>query len=551
MVDVLQDEIKSRLKEHKLSDEEIAELEAYFRRDNLIKPIENVMSKITDLEGLFKVLSDVKGLEGQMYEYKHQVRYLKGLLIDELVRYGKEANRSSKKLFGGKSPSKRLSKILADMSKELEESKYRLLSSLKKLMETASKDKPRDLIEKVGSLESGSNSEIEELLSNFPSLVKRRTGMLKKRDLRSLFAGKRLVEELGPYEVTENTIDNLLLYMEDIERYKKQLGLIGFNYIKVEEFSSIEENITYISTKYRKKKTYLKLNALFDYMKELKKEEEELDKLGKNLVSLDIKLEGIKENLLSKLAEKGLSKYGEMIKLVGINILKPPLTLYCSDDIEILREEVSKLQELDNLLKELLEELNNFPGNIKISLIDVPTNKEEEFIKGFINALRISKLSEGLPVQSYSSTGIINTVLDLYPKWRKRIMEILAERGSMSINELDFIPEIWRKWFINTLKEERVISISDGKIVTNAQTYGLLEKVRAKIDIIKDSLRDLGSYAGHGLTEELIQSYLNEFKRAKELISRGETEEATSILKELNSKLRNHLLLESKIDKKE
>ncbi len=548
MAEVLWDEIRKKLKENGMSDDEIAELETHIKKNNLAKAIEEAKSEINSLEELIKILSNVKGLEGRLYEHKHQVRYLKNLLVDELLEYWREA-RSPKKLFRGKDPSKRLSRVLSSMVKEVEESRHRLLSRLKKLLEAASEEKSEEVFKEIETLVSNKdNSKIEELLANFPSLMKRRTSMLKKRDLRNLFAGKNILKELGPYEVTENTLDNLLLHMEAIESYRRQLSLIGLNYIKVEEFSSIEENLAYAFAEYRGRETYLKLNAPFDYMKELKEEEEELFKLGKELISLDIKFEKVKEDLANKLAEKGLSKHSEMVKLIGVNRLKPPLTLYCPEDIEVLKKEVSKLQGLNNLLKELLEELTRFPGKMEISLIDVPTSREEEFIRGFINALKISRLSEGLPIPSYSFTGVVNTVLDLYPKWRKRVMETLIEKGSMPISELNFIPEIWREWFLSTLKDEGAISISDDKIVIRTPAYELLEKVKTKIEILRDSLADLGTYVGQGLTEELVNSYLNELERAKELMSKGSIEKALSILKGLDSKLNKHLSLEAEVE---
>ncbi len=556
MVESFWKELKDKLKERGLSEEEITDLEDHIRRDNLFSQVEGVLGEIRLLDDLIKALSDVKEIEGHLYEHRHQVEYLKDLLSEEIVRYWKETRSSKKKLFGGKSPAKRLSKIIRDMTKELEESRYRLLSNLKGLirreLDKSSGGISGKLIKEIESMESIKDAaQVEKLLENFPSLLKRRKSTLKRRDLRKLFAERNVTKELGPYEVTENTLDDLLLHMEIIERHRRKLNFLGLRYIRLEEFSAIEEDLAYIFVKYRGKETYLKLSAPFRYMEELKREGELLNQLANKLISLDIKIERTKEDISSELSDKGMGEYSEVIKLIGASNLKPPLTLYYSDDVEMVEEAVEKMQRLSALLDDLKEELSKLPENLKVSLIDVPSDSEEDFIRGFINALRISRLSRGLPTPVYSFSEIVDTVLKLYPQWREQVLRSLLEKGSMTISELNFIPKTWRDWFLNTLEDEGMVSISGDKLLLKLPSYDLLEKTRAKLEILRDTLSDLGTSAGKDFTEEMLQSYLKEFEKAKDLISKGKVKEATIILERLDSNLNKLLYGEKSKEEKE
>jgi len=112
------------------------------------------------------------------------------------------------------------------------------------------------------------------------------------------------------------------------------------------------------------------------------------------------------------------------------------------------------------------------------------------------------------------------------------------EKGILSIDELDFVPEIWRRWFLSNLEEEGIAVIVDNSIVLKAPISELFKRVEMKIEMLKDELEYLGDHvADIGLDPELIRLFEEEFKRAEELSSEGMINEALTLLKELDSKL--------------
>ncbi len=531
MAESLRERMVKELRELGVSEEELRELEDWMKRKGLFDLIEKVISELEDLDALLKVVSDVKGLRNEVYEYRYKIEVLTKYLSEELYALLRDKDRDKR--------ARELSQLLKGMIDEITESRHRILTGLKDLLinELNSSRKPDELLKEVNGIDSlRSPSEIRKLIERFPAVIESREEGLKQRDLRKIFAKRKIVEELGPYAVTDKTLDDLLLLMMKVEDLRRNLDEKGVDYMKLSEFSSIERDLALFLASYIGKKTYLKISSPYKYMRKIIEEGTLLNQLVTDLANKSVELDDVKERLYRKLIERGLEDYADLVKLVGIGILKPSV-VFDAYDIEILEEEVQKSRKLLDLLTDLMAEVDKSPRDLKIPPREFPLEREEEFIRSLINTFRVARLSRDLPTPAYSPSEIVKVILDLYPKWRSYVVKALEKKGSLSVDELDFIPKVWRKWFLNNLSEEGIAELQGNKIVPKLPMHELFKRVEMKIEVLRDKLEYLGDYVDLELDQELLQSFEEKFKKAKELSLEGKLEEALTILKELNSKL--------------
>lgn len=531
MAKSLREQIVKELRELGVSEEELRELEDWMKRKGLFDLIEKVISELEDLDALLKVVSDVKGLRNEVYEYRYKIEVLTKYLSEELYALLRDKDRDKR--------ARELSQLLKGMIDEITESRHRILTGLKDFLinELNSSRKPDELLKEVNGIDSlQSPSEIRKLIERFPAVIESREEGLKQRDLRKIFAKRKIVEELGPYAVTDKTLDDLLLLMMKVEDLRRNLDEKGVDYMKLSEFSSIERDLALFLASYIGKKTYLKISSPYKYMRKIIEEGTLLNQLVTDLANKSVELDEAKERLYRKLIERGLEDYADLVKLVGIGILKPSV-VFDAYDIEILEGEVQKSRRLLDLLTDLMAEVDKSPKDLKIPPREFPLEREEEFIRSLINTFRVARLSRDLPTPVYSPSEIVKVILDLYPKWRSYVVKALEKKGSLSVDELDFIPKVWRKWFLNNLSEEGIAELQGNKIVPKLPMHELFKRVEMKIEVLRDKLEYLGDYVDLELDQELLQSFEEKFKKAKELSLEGKLEEALTILKELNSKL--------------
>ncbi|HDI73967.1 MAG TPA: hypothetical protein ENF57_03035 [Candidatus Korarchaeota archaeon] len=531
MAKSLRERMVKELRELGVSEEELRELEDWMKRKGLFDLIDKVISELEDLDALLKVVSDVKGLRNEVYEYRYKIEVLTKYLSEELYALLRDKNRDKR--------ARELSQLLKGMIDEITESRHRILTGLKDLLinELNSSRKPDELLKEVNGIDSlQSPSELRKLIERLPAVIESREEELKQRDLRKIFAKRKIVEELGPYAVTDKTLDDLLLLMMKVEDLRRNLDEKGVDYMKLSEFSSIERDLALFLASYIGKKTYLKISSPYKYMRKIIEEGTLLNQLVTDLANKSVELDDVKERLYRKLIERGLEDYADLVKLVGIGILKPSV-VFDAYDIEILEEEVQKSRKLLDLLTDLMAEVDRSPRDLKIPLREFPLEREEEFIRSLINTFRVARLSRDLPTPVYSPSEIVKVILDLYPKWRRYVIKALEKKGSLSVDELDFIPKVWRKWFLNNLSEEGIAELQGNKIVPKLPMHELFKRVEMKIEVLRDKLEYLGDYVDLELDQELLQSFEEKFKKAKELSLEGKLEEALTILKELNSKL--------------
>ncbi len=530
------EQLRTKLKDKGLPPEKIKKFEELVEQEGLTQLIERVVSEIEELNKLIDVVSIVKGLRSELHEHRHKAKSFMEYLIEEQVKLAEE-----------KAPDKKIrevSLLLKGMLDELAESRHRLLMRLKDLLlsELDSSEGQDELLKEVEELESIQDvNRIKELIRKFPLLIERKDEGIKQVDLRKIFAEGRIARELGPYIITENTLDELLALMVKVEDLKRELDERGIDYVKLSRFSSIEVNLALMIAESIGKKTYLKIYSPFKYMRNLLEEGTALRRLADDLAKASTELEEIKDELHRKLVERRLDEIADLVKLIGVNLIRPAV-VFNPRDIEVLKNEVLRIKRLPDLLKNLMTELDNLPRGLRVPLYGVTFETEEKLIESLIHAFRVARLSEGLEVSIQSPAEITDRVLELYPEWRSRTIRALMEKGILSIDELDFVPEIWRRWFLSNLEEEGIAVIVDNSIVLKAPISELFKRVEMKIEMLKDELEYLGDYvADIGLDPELIRLFEEEFKRAEELSSEGMINEALTLLKELDSKLSDAL----------
>ncbi|MCD6245178.1 MAG: hypothetical protein J7J65_08120, partial [Candidatus Korarchaeota archaeon] len=356
------EQLRTKLKDKGLPPEKIKKFEELVEQEGLTQLIERVVSEIEELNKLIDVVSIVKGLRSELHEHRHKAKSFMEYLIEEQVKLAEE-----------KAPDKKIrevSLLLKGMLEELAESRHRLLMRLKDLLlsELDSSEGQDELLKEVEELESIQDvNRIKELVRKFPLLIERKDEGIKQVDLREIFAEGRIARELGPYIITENTLDELLALMVKVEDLKRELEERGIDYVKLSRFSSIEVNLALMIAESIGKKTYLKIYSPFKYMRNLLEEGTALRRLADDLAKASTEMEEIKDELHRKLVERRLDEIADLVKLIGVNLIRPAV-VFNPRDIEVLKNEVLRIKRLPDLLKNLMTELDNLPRGLRVPL---------------------------------------------------------------------------------------------------------------------------------------------------------------------------------------
>jgi len=260
---------------------------------------------------------------------------------------------------------------------------------------------------------------------------------------------------------------------------------------------------------------------LFEMLKEIEKEAPKLDSLiGTDYFSRTVK--SLKQDLSSV---SGIESILESAELDGLAqkaesaLKKTKLLVELSKVIEKLEEipeDARKSQKVKHQIQELSEILES----------EVPLEKKVQDI-----TKRVKKLVR----RAKTTEEVLKDLLRLYPIWRRRILSLVREKGSVPIEKLEFVPPRWRKWVVDrVVKEVGDISLSgDSLVLVGALTpVGVsIEVARQKAAAFEDVLRGLEEFLGTELSEER-----RGLEHVKQLISSIEgspyTEEDSKIMKE-------------------
>jgi hypothetical protein len=158
----------------------------------------------------------------------------------------------------------------------------------------------------------------------------------------------------------------------------------------------------------------------------------------------------------------------------------------------------------------------------------------ESFLDSLNNCLRASRLSYGMP-ETVSYTGVMSEILELYPKWREKIISLLRERGEISLQDLKFIPGSWRPWVLRNLADEGIVVVNEDKVAMRIIPEDM-RKLEMEIEVIEDMVSDLGVMLPN-LDDMGIKRIREDFERAKSLFMMGRISEYRELISQLKSRV--------------
>ncbi len=231
---------------------------------------------------------------------------------------------------------------------------------------------------------------------------------------------------------------------------------------------------------------------LFNALREVEKEASTLDSLvGSDFFSTTV--ESLKKDLSSVSGIESILESTELDKLV--------------QKAESILSEIELVVELSKAVKEI----EKIPPETRSSQrVKRQIKKLAEILESDISleekVSKITKLAKELVKEARASEEVLQDLLRLYPIWRRRILSLVRERGSVSLQELKFVPPRWRKWVVDRIvKEVGDISLSgDRLVIAGALTpVGVsIEVARQKAAAFEEVLRGLEEFLGTKLSEE-------------------------------------------------
>ncbi|MEM3372177.1 MAG: hypothetical protein QXO55_06185, partial [Candidatus Korarchaeum sp.] len=340
------------------------------------------------------------------------------------------------------------------------------------------------------------------------------------------------------FSIDEDFIDRFLLEMGEIRELAKQVSLRGVSYRKVSELLKVDTYVAKLLADNEGRRTRINLDAVMDSVGRFKGELSLLLPLSVELLDLKERLSSLKASISELMNARGLREYLEIMQFVGMFTLRLPLVIYAESDISALGKDVSYLKELLSAMEELKKELEVFPEGMEILAESIQFEDELNFIESITSSLRAARLSKEFPVQAYSMGKLMEEILNLYPMWRDHLIKLLSERVAISEEELDFIPERWREWFLSSLEEEGIVR-REGDRIELVSSDEDRRKVMMRVEMVEDSLRDLEmiSMSGGPVSRDSVVELREELERIKELISNNSVKEAMVFMELLVRKM--------------
>ncbi len=174
------------------------------------------------------------------------------------------------------------------------------------------------------------------------------------------------------------------------------------------------------------------------------------------------------------------------------------------EEIEKIPSDERKSKNFRTMLGKLIETLNsNVPLRDKVPRV-------KALIKELVKGARATR-------------DVLQDLLRLYPIWRRRILSLVRERGSLSLEELEFVPPRWRKWVVDRIvKEVGDISLSGNRLILSGALSPVsvsIEVARQKTAAFEELLRGLEEFLGTELMEERkglerVKNMINSIERS-------------------------------------
>lgn len=525
--------VKEKLKARGVSNDRIVRLEVLLKEDGIIKRLDDFSELYSRLSSICVTFSEVRDLKDLTHELAHTLDSMEKIIVESLESLARDKSYV-RSFFRNKERAKNLLRALDALMDDLSAFEIRVLDRIRELLIYRSKELNDPSIESYAR----NLSSVEHLESIREDILR---VLRVKEDERS---GKKAVEiakvkvRRAYFSIDEDFIDRFLLEMGEIRELAKQVSLRGVSYRKVSELLKVDTYVAKLLADNEGRRTRINLDAVMDSVGRFKGELSLLLPLSVELLDLKERLSSLKASISELMNARGLREYLEIMQFVGMFTLRLPLVIYAESDISALGKDVSYLKELLSAMEELKKELEVFPEGMEILAESIQFEDELNFIESITSSLRAARLSKEFPVQAYSMGKLMEEILNLYPMWRDHLIKLLSERVAISEEELDFIPERWREWFLSSLEEEGIVRREGGRIELVSSDEDR-RKVMMRVEMVEDSLRDLEmiSMSGGPVSRDSVVELREELERIKELISNNSVKEAMVFMELLVRKM--------------
>ncbi|MDK2372921.1 MAG: hypothetical protein QI197_06040 [Candidatus Korarchaeota archaeon] len=518
------DEILEYLVSSGIPPERVEKLRGYLRKDGLEEPIGRILSLCSSLEDALSEVPDVGGLADVVKEVEYKVRIIREFITNSLLELSKDKGYM-RGFFRSKSKAKRLASVLKSAREELDETREGLIEAVKGTLiksidslglRKGLKDRVRDI------------RELDDLgeLRDVWELVREKLETFEVRDRSS--PGKGLT-------ISDDVVQDTLITLDELIGIREELELRGCSFLMLSEILLLRDQLLSWLSSNIGRESQVATNVL-SLIKRIAEDSRALLSTSKSLLSLRSELESVKSEVMGKLSVK-LPQLTDTLSMVGISSPRLPCTVTTSQELSGLRYEVSKLKELVSLLKDLSSELDHPLEDLQINPEKLSYRTETEFLRSLVEAIRSLRLSRGLPSTAYSLPGLMAELLSLYPKWREHVRSALTERGSMDVEELSFIPQSWREWFLHNLEEEGLIRIEGNRIVARTRSREV-GKLRMKLDFLKDTYEEMGPLFRRAGVDE---GYIADLERKMELLEDAKGDERRALIREVEERIERAL----------
>ncbi|MCS7103387.1 MAG: hypothetical protein NZ992_05860, partial [Candidatus Korarchaeum sp.] len=405
----------------------------------------------------------------------------------------------------------------------------------------------RELLDKANSYIREKGVEMEDLKSceEIPAFINF-LRILKKSIAQEPTATEIKVEEkeeekaeIRPLEVAkkkkEEALNTLKEEFNSLRSISEELELMGITYVKLSHVIELEEPFAEKISQVDEESVHKYIQNIISKLHSIGDESRKLIQVAQKIMDSKASVEEMKGELLEKMESvAALSIIKEVTPYIGLDFPKIPLLVRSKVQIDILRKEAERIGRVSSLLRSILNELEYIPKDAKIDLSRLSFESTESLLESLSNCLRASRLSYGMP-EAIAYTGVMSEILELYPKWREKIISLLRERGEISLQDLKFIPQSWRSWVLRNLTEEGVVMVKEDKVTIRVLSEDV-RKIEIEIEVIEDMLNDLGGMLP-GIDEQGVKRLREDLERAKSLFMAGRTSEYRELISSLRSRV--------------
>ncbi len=545
------DQLRNTLIGRGLTPQQVSRLIYLLKKDGILDVMHQVSKKIETIREALGVVRDISEIRSTALEIEYRIKSILDSVIEGLISLANDRGYM-RSFLRRKSKGNLLTKMLTSIDEELDIFSEHLAEEFRKFL--------KSLQEAEGDVGISAEdiASLEDLIDNreiILNLVSKRKAKiqekLESKTTTTFVVGVKRRKE-AEFVVTEEFLDSFLTAIGEIEDVGRKLEARGVSYIKLNELRRAARPLAERIASVVNSNVGVRLDSLLDFLSNAKEEGNALLRITDEIMEIKADFERLRTETISSIP-KELEELVDVVRILGISFPRFPIIVYCEEDISSLEYQVSLMRDARDTLRNIVEELKLFTPYARVPEHKFVFDTETKFLENLLDLLRTMRLSKDLPLEAYSFTGLIEEVLDLYPKWRSYVIEELEAKGSLPIDELSFIPEAWRDWFIRNLEEEGMVKVEDGRLIASTHAVPEIKRLEMKLEFLEDTYEEIGSISSIPLDRSEIEQLRDKLDLAKDLLNEGNEEEALKLMRDVDEGLRRLLssLGGAKIEKDE